>query len=506
MNSRRSIAPVLAAIALVAAGMFVSVGAQPAYADVFVPVTISGSVFEDRNGDAVFDPFNELKLDDWMVGLFDGNTVVGWVATTGGDFTFTGVGPGTFSVVVDPPAAWVPTVEYGPNPVTTSSGVDVGGIEFGYFLPGILSGYVLEDRTGDGFSADDTPLAAPVTIDLFTEGQVSPVATTATIYGGYYSFASLGWGIYTVQERVPAGYVLTAQTGATTYGYSRFQSTGNDFDNFPTFHVAMLAVQPVEGSQYMGAVARLTPGESSSVASDFTATIDWGDGVVAAGGVTSDPNGGFLVNGAHAYAEEGMYTLAVSVTKAGGTVATASEFVTVPDAALHAGGQASPVSRSATFSGVVAMFTDGDPNGVVADYSARIDWGDGTSSTGAVAAGSPGFTITGSHSFSQGTFTITTTVSDHGGASASATSSITIDWTPPTTTTSLTSNVLTLAAVDNLTGVQATYYTVNGGAAQRYTAPVTLKTSKFTIQYWSVDGAGNTESAHSIQVKVNHGL
>jgi hypothetical protein len=46
---------------------------------------------------------------------------------------------------------------------------------------------------------------------------------------------------------------------------------------------------------------------------------------------------------------------------------------------------------------VVATFTDADANGTVADYSAVIKWGDGTSTTGTVAASGGGFTVSGSH-------------------------------------------------------------------------------------------------------------
>jgi hypothetical protein len=63
---------------------------------------------------------------------------------------------------------------------------------------------------------------------------------------------------------------------------------------------------------------------------------------------------------------------------------------------------------------------------------------------------------------------------------------------------------LTLTAADNLTGVAATYFTINGGARQTYTGPVTLGPGAYVIQYWSVDGVGNVEAANTILIRVNH--
>ena len=67
----------------------------------------------------------------------------------------------------------------------------------------------------------------------------------------------------------------------------------------------------------------------------------------------------------------------------------------------------SSTCAGASFSGTVATFTDAgalpeptDP-GAAAAYSAKIRWGDGTTSAGAVTVRStaPGFIVTGSHTY-----------------------------------------------------------------------------------------------------------
>ncbi|MDP9444376.1 MAG: PxKF domain-containing protein [Actinomycetota bacterium] len=60
-------------------------------------------------------------------------------------------------------------------------------------------------------------------------------------------------------------------------------------------------------------------------------------------------------------------------------------------------------------------------------------------------------------------------------------------------------------ADDAVSGVAATYYTIDGGEAQVYGEPFTadLPTGRHTITYWSVDVAGNAEAARRTEVNVD---
>lgn len=63
---------------------------------------------------------------------------------------------------------------------------------------------------------------------------------------------------------------------------------------------------------------------------------------------------------------------------------------------------------------------------------------------------------------------------------------------------------VTLAAADSLSGVAGTHYTVDGGAPRIYTSPFQVFGEGIhTVQYWSVDEAGNTEAAHSTAVRID---
>jgi hypothetical protein len=143
-------------------------------------------------------------------------------------------------------------------------------------------------------------------------------------------------------------------------------------------------------------------------------TLAWtfGDGSSAGG---PRPN--------HTYAEEGTYVAGLTATNVTGLSSSTTFNVVVADAALSAAGRT--IISTQVFDGTVASFTDADPAGVAADYTATINWGDGTTGSGIVAAGAGAFTVSGSHTFATsalGPQTITVTVCDAGGSCATATS------------------------------------------------------------------------------------
>ena len=90
------------------------------------------------------------------------------------------------------------------------------------------------------------------------------------------------------------------------------------------------------------------------------------------------------------------------------------------------------------------------------------------------------------------------------------------DLTPPTTTaTGLQSSAgaawqktpvkVTLSATDNAggSGVAHTYFTIDGGAQQTYSAPFTLYDGNHTLTYWSVDKVSNVETAQKGYVNID---
>ena len=140
---------------------------------------------------------------------------------------------------------------------------------------------------------------------------------------------------------------------------------------------------------------------------DHVASINWDDGTVGPGDVA-----GREVSGNHSYADNGSYTIVVTVIDDEGgrgsgdlTVTVANEDPTVfPPAQPFAGNEGQPLNLSINFLDV------GEGDG---PFTARINWGDVSFDDGTVdEAGGVG-TVTGSHEYpDNGTYTGSVQVTD----------------------------------------------------------------------------------------------
>ena len=192
----------------------------------------------------------------------------------------------------------------------------------------------------------------------------------------------------------------------------------------PVLTVSGESVSATEGSVFNGVVAT---GTAYGTTNPLTASITWGDGSSSTVSVTPRQDGSYSVAGSHTYAEEGNYTITVSVSDGKGLNASTMDTATVSDATLtlkqFAAGQVKHLTA-----GVAALFTDADPAGIASDYTAKVTWGDGTTSTLKVYKnpGGQGFVLAGSHSYAKkGTYSVTLTISDQGGSQIIKTANVT---------------------------------------------------------------------------------
>ena len=82
-----------------------------------------------------------------------------------------------------------------------------------------------------------------------------------------------------------------------------------------------------------------------------------------------------------------------------------------------------------------------------------------------------------------------------GNSEAPKTYTVKIDKVKPTTTKSVVSDMVTLSATDDRSGILKTYYAFDGATAQQYTAPFPV--TGHNLRYWSVDNADNVETTLS---------
>ncbi len=83
------------------------------------------------------------------------------------------------------------------------------------------------------------------------------------------------------------------------------------------------AVAGTAGTPVSGVVAHFNDADPNRAATDFTATITWGDGSSTSGTVQAS-GAGFDVSGSHTYGSSGSYSLTVAINDAGGATVNAS--------------------------------------------------------------------------------------------------------------------------------------------------------------------------------------
>jgi PKD repeat protein len=430
-------------------------------------------------GDATVDMLGGVGMD--TAGSFDGShtyadnglytvTITVFDDDGGSDFA-------TFTVTVKnvPPTLTAP---YDGAMVMVDEGTELSLIDVGTFTdPGFDNplnmadpdngGEVAETFTfsinwGDGTTAD----TGDATVDVL--GGVG--MDTAGSFDGSHTYADNG--LYTVTVTV-------------------FDDDGGS--DFATFTVLVKNVPPTLTAPYDGAMVMVDegtlleltdvgtftdpgfdnplnmadPDNGGEVAETFTFSINWGDGTTAdtgdatvdmLGGVGMDTAGSF--DGSHTYADNGLYTVTVTVFDDDGGSDFATFIVTVKNV---------PPTLTAPYDGAMVMVDEGtllelpdvgtftdpgfdnplnmadpDNGGEVAEtFTFSINWGDGTTADtgdatvdmlGGVGMDTAG-SFDGSHTYADnGLYTVTVTVFDDDGGSDFATFTVTVKNVPPTLT------------------------------------------------------------------------
>jgi hypothetical protein len=229
-----------------------------------------------------------------------------------------------------------------------------------------------------------------------------------------------------------------------------------------------------------------------------TVVINWGDGsanttVNLAAGVTSFSGISHLYVEASTGQPGGSYPIAVTVTDSYGTSTSANASVQVNDDPLGSTGATVTGIEGIPSTGVVvATFTDANPYGTAADFSAAIKWGDGTSSAGTILTGpNATFYVVGSHTYPEegNAIPVTVTIADAGGAGTVAHGTATIADAPLTAT----GTTVTPVTGTSFTGAVATFTDADaGGTAADYTATITWGNGNTTAGTVAASGSGFT--------------
>src|SRR5438874_1924285 len=152
--------------------------------------------------------------------------------------------------------------------------------------------------------------------------------------------------------------------------------------------------------------------------------------------IQADGSGGFQVVGKHNYGEEGNYNILISVHDAATAAAIHSTAMITDPAVLAKGvGTVSGIEGAKIASSkVLATFTDPGGAESVGDYTATINWGDGTTTSGKISFDSSKklFSVSSiGHTYSeQGNYSINVTIAHESAPKAHAFSSAKISDAP----------------------------------------------------------------------------
>lgn len=174
--------------------------------------TISGTVFEDTNGNNTQDEF-ELGLEGITITLSNGDSES---TNASGMYQFTGVAAGVFSVTSTVPTGYATT-----DDINKLVSVPTGGAataSFAMIQTGTVAGMVFNDLDGDTVQSESENGVSGVMLELAGN-------YVFTGSDGSYSFYQIPAGAYTINMTTPAGFA------STTSNSQVFNLSGSDGAN-----------------------------------------------------------------------------------------------------------------------------------------------------------------------------------------------------------------------------------------------------------------------------------
>ncbi|HDS59849.1 MAG TPA: PKD domain-containing protein [Thermoplasmatales archaeon] len=214
------------------------------------------------------------------------------------------------------------------------------------------------------------------------------------------------------------------------------------------------------------------------------------------GSTATDPNP------THRYADDGTYTVRLTVWNDASVMDTVTKTVTVANVppVADAGGDRIVNNPSVAFNASASY----DPDGSITSY--YWEFGDGGTATGKTCKHTYG---------DDGIYHVTLNVTDDDGASNETVARITVDTLPPETNATLNGTegaddwyrgnvTVTLNATDVLSGVNATWYLLNETWYLYNDSFVVSQEGRTNVTYYSVDNATNREDNNTLPVKIDN--
>ena len=280
---------------------------------------ISGTVYLDQNRDKAKDG-GDIAQSGVTVKLVDASGAVVATTTTDadGNYSFTGLNDGTYTVQVDktgPLASTEQTEDPSGNGDSRSQAItftrsdpDVTNVNFGYAEDYTVSGTVYYDKDRSETLNNGEPGFDGVTVNLLNEAGAT-VATTTTKADGTYSFAKLPAGKYTVKVE-PSDLLKkleqTEDPDGTKDSASGVVQVGHDNPSVKNVNFGYATNYTIKGTVYRDADRSETLEDGEKLYQGVTVDLlDAAGNVVAT--TTTDAHGAY----AFTNLEEGTYKVRV---------------------------------------------------------------------------------------------------------------------------------------------------------------------------------------------------
>ena len=232
------------------------------------------------------------------------------------------------------------------------------------YLQGSDSGYGFVDTTNHAVACSQNPNdSPPALIEEF-----APLTTGSNYYeSGYGNVFSIVGQQVNFPNTCDCDVSQDNGMGINWDIASLPPGTPRTFSMLSNFSASGITVLPISasggnsfsghtGTPVGGTVATFSA-DSSDSASDFAATIDWGDGTTSPAAITgTNPN--FAVSGTHSYSTPGNYTITVGIVRASntansGTATDSAVIVSASKPSVQGSTGSSSKSTAAGFSGNV---------------------------------------------------------------------------------------------------------------------------------------------------------
>ncbi len=195
------------------------------------PASISGHVIVDINDNNRVDLTNERPLGGVVVQLLDqaGNVIKTTTTNVSGEYLFTDIRPGRYSVHELQPDGFFNGRTYPGSAggdaseldfirgFQIDSGANLTNYDFTEIPPAQIAGYVFIDNNGDCLVQPGERGISNVRVDLISETGVV-LQTARTNADGSYQFSGLAPGRYAVRETQPEGYFQGGQRAGSGGG------------------------------------------------------------------------------------------------------------------------------------------------------------------------------------------------------------------------------------------------------------------------------------------------